>query len=179
MPNGVRFHRARPIVPAIGGIESVPDMLEHVAMCLPELEALIVWESALRTRIIGIRELHRIRWTSRAARRLAAMASDKSDSLLETIVLHGLRGLGLRVEQQVALLGHRVDFLVEGRLIVQTDGFGVHTGRQRQLDIEHDARLMLEGRTVLRFAYPDVIGRWPHVVEMILRHLALGTAAIA
>jgi len=152
-------------------------MLEHVARCLPELEALIVWESALRKNLVSRRELGRIAWPSRVGRRLAAAASDKSDSLLETIVLHRLRALGVRVEQQVRLLGHRVDFLVEGRLVVQTDGFGVHTGQQRRLDIEHDARLMLEGYVVLRFAYADVIERWEHVAELIVRHLATGTAA--
>lgn len=172
MPPGVRLHRSAPIVPARGGVESVPDMLAHVARCLPELEALVVWESALHHRLVSRRQLERIRWRGPVPRRLASIASDQSESVLETLALHRLRALGLPVRQQVLLRGHRVDLLIDDRLVVQVDGFQFHTAGQRRADIEHDALLELDGRRVLRFAYGDVVERWPHVEAMVIATLA-------
>jgi very-short-patch-repair endonuclease len=146
-------------------------MLAHVADCLPRLEALIVWESAIHSGLASLAQLRGVVWTRDRPRRLALEASAQSDSLLETLMLHRLRALGLAVRQQVHLLGHRVDFVVGDRLVVQVDGFQHHTGAQRQSDTEHDARLMLEGYRVLRFGYRDVVDRWAHVEDLILDSL--------
>ena len=171
VPSDVRAHRSRPLVPARGGVESVPDMLAHVAVCLPRLEAFVVWESALDRHLLTGHEVSMIRWP-RVARPFAREASRLSGSLIETLVLHRLRPLGLEVHQQVRLRGHAVDFLVNGRLVVQVDGFRFHTAAQRRRDIEHDALLGFDGHSVLRFAYGDVVERWDHVEGVILRTLA-------
>ncbi len=154
-------------------------MLEHVAECLPELEALIVWESAIRHRLVTLPELRRIAWPRLAAARLARVASAESDSLLETIAFHRLLALRIPVRQQVHLRGHRVDLLLGRRLVVQVDGFRFHTAAQRRRDIEHDGLLGLDGYTVLRFAYGDIVDRWDHVEDLILRHFVLSSAARA
>ena len=172
IPPGVRLHRARPFAPARGGVESVPDMLMHVAQCLPRLEALIVWESAVRAGLVTVRQLHGIPWRSLASRDLAARVSADSDSLLETLMLHRLRALGLVVVQQVRILGHRVDFVIGDRLGVQLDGLQFHQAVQRQRDVEQDGLLALEGYRVLRFGYGDVVDRWAHVEELVLATLA-------
>src|SRR5690606_36523328 len=126
--SGLRWHRGRLLGPRIPHalVVSEVDALAHVAACLPRIEALIVWESALRHGRASRTGLQRVNWTGRQARRLAAEASSSSDSLLETIALHGLRDRGLPVRQQVKLLGHRVDFLVGTSLVLQTDGFEYH-----------------------------------------------------
>lgn len=171
-----RVHRSRPIAPAVGGLESVPDMLAHVSTCLPRLEALIVWESALNRELISPRQLQRIAWRTPRDRRLAEDASPLSDSLLETLALHRLQQLGLGLAQQVRLRGRPVDFLIEERLVVQVDGYQFHSAGQRRADIEHDALLGLDGYPVLRFGYGDVVDRWPHVQQLVIDHLSLPTS---
>lgn len=170
-----RFHTSAPIA-ACGEplLESVPDMLEHLAVCLPAREAFIVWESALRRRLIGRYELSRIPWRRTASRRLAARAGAESDSLLESLLAWELHELGIPFVQQAPLLGQPVDFLVDGRLVVQTDGYEFHRdAQQRRRDIEHDARLMLESVPVIRRDYVHIVHRMPETRDLLLRRLAL------
>ncbi len=133
-------------------------MLSRVAECLPETEALVVWESALHARRIRLDELQRIAWPGTRQRRLAALASDRSASVLETLFACQLRGLGIPYRQQVRLLGRPVDFLVGAHLVVQLDGFAHHQAGQRRSDIAFDAELQLRGERVLRFDYAQVVG---------------------
>jgi len=172
VPPGLRLHRSQPLAPAREGLESIADMLAHVAECLPSLEALIVWESAVHAGLISIDALRRIRFRRAAARRVAAAASPSSESLLETICLHRLRAIGVEARQQVRLRGHRVDLLVGERLVLQVDGFQHHLAGQRRQDIEHDALLGLDGYRVLRFAYGDVVDRWDHVEALVTATMA-------
>lgn len=170
---GVRLHRARLLAPARDLAVSSIDMLAHVATCLPRVDALVIWESALRKRLISPAELTRIPWPSRAGRELASAASAQSDSVLETVLLHALRELGIPVRQQVRLAGHRVDFLVGERLVIQTDGFEHHSDPvQRRSDLEHDARLMLDGFHVIRLTYHDVIEQLSRTLDLIGRAIA-------
>lgn len=178
LPDGFRAHRSAPLEPAPRGgrLESVPDLLAHVATCLPREEALIVWESALHRRLVTAWQLGRIRWRGPAVRAIAGAASPRSESLLETLVLHRLRGAGLDVEQQVRLLGHRVDFLVGARLVVQTDGYAHHSDAvQRGSDIEHDARLLLDGHPVIRLDFRDVVSDWDRAEARILRAVTVSS----
>lgn len=168
-----RVHRSRPHSPSPpGGAESVPDMLAHVAACLPTLEALIVFESALDKGLITLSAMRRIRWRSPAARRIAAAASDRSESILETILMHRLAAAGILGTQQARVLGHRVDLLVAGRLVLQADGFEHHRAADRRRDLEHDARLQLAGFMVLRFDYVQLVYGWPSVLETVRTALA-------
>ena len=176
---GTRWHRGRLLGPRIPHalVVSEVDALAHVAECLPRIEALIVWESALRRGRASPTGLQRVAWTGRQARRLAAEASSRSDSLLETIALHRMRDLGLPLQQQVKLLGHHVDFLLGERLVIQTDGFEYHSDpRQRAADLRHDARLMLAGYRVLRFTYADIVHHWDRTIGIILAAVAQGLA---
>jgi len=152
---GIRWHRSRPILPSgyADLVESIPDMLSHVAQCLSEAEALIVWESALRRSLVQRELLGRIAWPGPRQRRLARVASDRSDSLLA----HQLRASGVRYRQQARILGRPVDFLVGERLIVQLDGLEYHQAAQRRSDIAFDAELKLRGRHVLRFDYVQTV----------------------
>src|SRR5690606_24951721 len=110
----LRHHTSTPLATAREPLlESVPDMLEHVGGCLPAREAFVVWESALRARLIGAQELSRIPWRRVASRRLAERAGAKSDSLLESLIAWELRELDIPYVQQAAVHGHRVDFLID------------------------------------------------------------------
>jgi very-short-patch-repair endonuclease len=96
-----------------------------------------------------------------------------SDSGLETIFLTRLRWMRIRILFQTWIAGHRVDFLLGERLVVQIDG-GHHVGAQRTSDIAHDAALTLLGYHVIRLGYEQIVSDWPAVQDLIMRAVAQG-----
>jgi len=82
-----------------------------------------------------------------------------------------LRWVRVRILHQVWVAGHRVDFLIGKRLVVQIDG-GHHVGAQRDADVAHDAALMLRGYHVLRFSYGQIVEDWPAVQSVVMRAIA-------
>ena len=158
----VATHRCEPVEP-------LPNILAQVAACQPLERALVVWESAVRTRRIGLEVLRRLPMRGPRARSLLDACSELSDSGIETIPALRLRRIGIPVRQQVAILGHLVDGLIGDRLVYQIDGFAHHrTAAQRRRDIAHDRRLALAGFTVLRFDYAQIMFDWP-AVELEIR----------
>lgn len=107
------------------------------------------------------------------ARRVADAASPFSDSGLETLIPVRLRWMGVRIVAQAWIAGHRVDFLIGERLVLQIDG-ATHVGPQRKEDNRHDATLMLLGFHVIRVGYRDVVDGWPAVQDLIMRADAQG-----
>jgi len=169
------LHRDRPLAPSARHalVAPLPDLLSHVAVCLPHEEALAVWEGAVRSGRATAPQLRRIPWRRTRARALASVVGDRSDSILETLVASRLRGLGIAHVQQARLLGHAVDFLIGDRLVLQVDGFAHHSdARQRHSDVEHDARLLLEGYVVLRVTYRHVVHEWEALVARLQLALA-------
>ncbi|MFN3948274.1 DUF559 domain-containing protein [Microbacterium sp.] len=167
-------HWQRAIVPRHPDLlqDGIENVLMTVAACRPYEEALAVWESALNKDLVDRRMLERLPWTGQA-RRLAREATAWADSGLETSFITRLRWLRLPIRPQVWVEGHRVDFLIGDRLVVQIDG-GHHVGAQRTDDIRHDAALMLLGYHVIRISYEQVMNRWPEVQERVMQAVAQG-----
>jgi very-short-patch-repair endonuclease len=156
-------------------VEPLPSVLSHVAGCLPHAEALVVWESAVRRGIVTPGGIRRIAWHHPSARELSKEVTGLSDSLIETLAVDALRHAGIAVRQQVNLLGHRVDALVGDRLVLQFDGHAFHAGPgERRRDAEHDARLMFDGFSVLRFTYAHVVGDIDFVVRTVAQAMEQG-----
>src|SRR5690606_19598802 len=129
--------------------------------------ALAVWESALRQRLTTPAELERVRWRSEAPETIAALASCLSDSGLESHFLELMRSIGIPVRQQVWIDGRPVDILIGDSLVVQIDGFAHHQAKDRRRDIRADARLVLQGCTVLRFDYQQVLFDGQYVQDTV------------
>ncbi|QEW01754.1 endonuclease domain-containing protein [Microbacterium lushaniae] len=167
-------HRAAPLVPRPPEhlTDPIENVLALVADCQPFEPALAVWESALRQGIVDSAVLARLPLRA-TARELLREAVPYSDSGLESFVPRRLRWLRVRIVPQAWIHGHRVDFLIGERLILQIDG-GTHVGAQREADIRHDAELMLRGYHVIRVGYAQVVGDWPGVQDVIMRAVAQG-----
>lgn len=153
-------------------VDPIENVLGLVAACVPFEDALAVWDSALNKRLVELHALQKYAWRG-AARQVLAAATPYSDSGLETIVPQRLRFLGVRITRQVWISGHRVDFLIGARLVLQIDG-GHHVGAQRTSDIRHDAQLLLLGYHVIRVGYTQVIDDWAAVQDTIMRAVAQG-----
>lgn len=165
-------HWHRPLVPRHPDLleDPIENVLAVVAECQPHEPALAIWESALRKGLIDRQALLRMELPCRA-RELLAVASPFSDSGLETFIPGRLSWLGLRIVPQAWIAGHKVDFLIGDRLVLQIDG-AHHVGLQRTQDIEHDAQLMLLGYHVIRVGYDQIMNDWVSVQDVIMRAIA-------
>ena len=146
--------------------DSLENALVLIAGCQTHENALATWESALKKNVVDIGALQRAPLPP-AARALLAEARPFADAGTETIFFTRLRWLNLPILPQAWLLGHRVDFLIGDRLVVQIDG-GHHVGEQRTRDIRHDAQLKLHGYHVIRIGYDQLMNHWPEVQRVIM-----------
>lgn len=174
VPDRATVHWVRPPVPRLRDalVDSLENVLVIVAYCQPFEAALTVWDSALQQGRITKAEIARLP-LGPAARAVLDASREYTDSGIETLFRVRLRWLRLRILHQIWILGHRVDFLIGERLVVQADG-GHHVGAQRASDLAHDAALMLQGYHVLRFTYAQIIDDWPAVQDVIMRAVAQG-----
>ncbi|MFT4214563.1 MAG: DUF559 domain-containing protein [Microbacterium sp.] len=173
-PPRATVHWARPIVPRMPDalVDPLENVLAQVATCQPFESALTIWDSALQQGLVSLDRLRQLPFGP-AARLVRDAAHPFSDSGLETIFRTRLRWMRVRILSQIWIAGHRVDFLIGERLVVQLDG-GHHVGAQRADDIAHDAELMMRGYHVLRFTYGQIIDHWPDVQAQIMAAVARG-----
>ena len=174
VPAHVVVHWSKPIVPRPPGavVDELVNVLSVVAQCQLFETALVIWESAMNRRLIDSARLRGLDLPA-TARAVLASARPFADSGLETIFIHRLRWLGLRMLPQAWIIDRRVDLLIGDRLVIQIDG-ATHAGQQRTKDIAHDAQLMLHGYRVLRFSYEQVMERWHEVQALIMEAVAQG-----
>jgi very-short-patch-repair endonuclease len=107
----------------------------------------------------------------------ASRESKPTRSLLERRFLRLCRRHGLPEPEVNVYVGpHEVDFLWRHRsLIVETDGYEGHRGRQAfEDDRAKDAELRVLGFTVVRFTYRQLTERWAWVEETVRALLASG-----
>ncbi len=167
-------HWARPLVSRSPDalVDPLPNVLGYVAQCLPFEHALATWESALNKGKTDLQAMAALP-LGPAARRVLQHCTPFSDSGLETVFKIRIRWLGAPIRAQVWLHGHRVDFLIGDRLVVQIDG-KQHEGAQKVSDLKHDADLRLRGYCVIRVSYSQVMHDWPAVQEAIMLAFAEG-----
>ncbi len=168
-------HRRRsvavhPRLPLVGLV----DVLVHVLQCRPEEESVAVVECALlRHDLRGSLEGRLQGRRNGKARAALAKVECTADSAIEVVARLLLRGAGLDVRPQVQIQGvGRVDFLVEGFLIVEIDGAAYHSDRQAfRRDRLRDNTAVIEGYTVLRFTFEDVVLQPEGLLVVVLRAL--------
>ena len=107
------------------------------------------------------------------ARWLVDIARPDADSGLESLVRVRLHVLGILLECQVVIEGvGRVDFVPEGRLLLEVDGKRNHEGTaQRHKDLARDAAASRRRFETLRFDYAQVVHAWPTVQAAIVAAL--------
>ncbi len=167
-------HWAEPIVPRAPDalVDPIENVLALTAACLAFEEALAIWESALERGLVSLPALRRLPFRGRA-REVLGSASPFSGSGLESFIPPRLAWLRVPIVPQAWIAGHRVDFLIGDRLVLQIDG-GTHIGAQRDGDNAHDAELLLLGYHVVRVGYAQVVHRWHVVQDTIARAVAQG-----
>lgn len=116
-------------------VAAPPPLLDTVVQslrCLPELEGLMIAESAVVLKGLPLSALRqRLAGRSDAReRRIAAAIVPQSQSAIECMARFLLRRAGFHVESQVNIpgMGH-LDLMVDGRLGIEADGAGFHMDR--------------------------------------------------
>ncbi|WP_028279876.1 DUF559 domain-containing protein [Arthrobacter sp. H5] len=155
-------HRRRTVpvhkdLPLVGLV----DVLIHALHCLPPVEAAVMVECALR-RGETVRSflLERLQGDRNGKARAALeLVTGCAESTLEVVARILFRGAGFHVDTQVYIDGvGRVDFLLEGFLVVEVDGDKHHSDRKaRQTDQRRNNMTIIGGYLVLRYRYADIV----------------------
>lgn len=145
-------------LPALG----LADVLLHALHCLPELEALVMVQSAVGRGDIALDFLYgrcQGRRNGRA-RSVLDLVIPRADSVLEVLANVHFARAGLRLRRHVYIAGvGEVDFLVEECLVVETDGSTHFEPKSVKRDQRRNNQSIIGGYLVLRYYYDDVIHR--------------------
>lgn len=165
--HGACLHPAHPYLPVAG----VADVLLHAIRCLPELEALVMVQSAVSQALLSVPFLADKLNGNRngKARELLDLVLPRADSLLEVLAHTHFTRAGLRVRMHVDVPGvGEVDCLVNECLIVELDG-GTHLEpRQARKDQYRNNAGMRGGLLSLRYYYADVVHHPQRMVDEVL-----------
>ncbi|MFK4761615.1 DUF559 domain-containing protein [Microbacterium sp. ZW T5_45] len=153
----------------------VETALLHLRVCGGDEAFFAAYESAWRQQKLSAAARKRIRGAlPRTARWLIDLARSDADSGLESLLRLRLLLLGLTMRSQVDIRGvGRVDFVIDGRLILEADGEANHrSSSHRHRDRMRDAAASVQGFETLRFDYAQIVYDWPLVQRAILAALA-------
>lgn len=175
-------HRSRSVpvhsyLPLVGLV----DVLVHALHCLPRRDAAVIVESALRRgETVPAFLLERLQGRRNGeARGALSIVTGSAESALEVVTRLMLIDAGYHVQCQVRIEGvGRVDFLVEGVLVVEVDGDAYHSSRrERTRDRRRNNTATAQGYSVLRFGYEDIIYHPDKVLAQVGAVLAGRTTA--
>lgn len=178
IPATVRVHRRqlhRTPHPRALSVE-ILDALHDAVTCQDPRAAIATLDSALHLGVLHVDDLDELfAGLPRRYRRLRRLIDARAESGPETFVRLMLRGLGCRFEPQVVIVGvGRVDFLVDGWLIVECDSAQFHAGwAEQRNDRRRDAEAASQGYLVLRLIAEDIMWR-PEAVLAALRGALAG-----
>jgi very-short-patch-repair endonuclease len=151
-------------------VAGLADVLLHALRCLPELEALVMVQSATGTGQISVSFLRKKLIGNRngRARAVLDLLIPRADSVLEVLAHTHFVRAGLNVRMHVDLPGvGEVDCLVEECLVVELDGSSHFEPRQIKKDQRRNKAGMLGGHLTLRYFYDDVVHQPKAMVEEI------------
>lgn len=168
---GAVIHRGSVVPPDLPWpVAGLTDTLLHALRCLPEVEAAVMVESALkqgRTTLPYLRD--RLPGNRNgAARRVLELVDGTSESPIEVVARLMFRAAGIHTETQVELPGIGiVDFLLEGFLIVELDGNTHLEPAQVKKDRRRNNASTLDGYAVLRYGYQDVVYNPQKIIDEV------------
>ena len=146
----IRFD-GHPMLP----VAAIEDVVLHAVVCLAPPASTAIATSAMRLHGVPL-ELLKCQLTgdrSGPALKALHLLDLRAESIVEVDAQHLFRSNGIGYDAQVYLPGiGRVDFLIEGFLIVEVDGFAFHSSREAlRRDLGRNNASTLGGYAVLRY----------------------------
>ena len=148
------------------------EAIDASTTCLSPEQQLVLVDAALRNGGLLRTELSHFEKTPQRRKTwLIRYADDRAESPIETLARLAMRRAGLTVESQVQIQGvGRVDFLVEGRVIVEADGRSFHSDAiSFASDRRRDRAAAALGLPVLRFTYAEIMADAYAVAQEVQR----------
>lgn len=168
------LHRSR-THDSYGRVVSAARAIDMAASCVTPLEQLVMLDHALALRKVARSQIAGFDHTPLPVRRwLQSEANQLSGSVPETCARVALRAAGLDLRIQAPFGDGRFgDFLVNGCLFVEVDGYEFHSDpKQFAEDRARDRYLISLGFRVLRFTYADAVHHPDRLVADVLAALA-------
>ena len=141
-------------------VAGLADVVLHALRCLPENDALVITEAALKSGRVEkeFLALHLEGRRNGKARRRLERTDGRPDSAPEVVVREMLRHAGLDFAHRVRIAGiGEVDFLIDGWLILEFDGAAFHMDRKSfRRDLRRNNAGVVRSYATLRFTYEDV-----------------------
>lgn len=181
---GTRMHRATLAPEDVHDRMPVTGLMRTLSDCARSLilvEAVVILDSALRQGLATMADLRLMAKTATGPgaaklRQAVAHVDELSGSALESGLRPLLDILGVEYRSQVWIedVG-RVDFLVEGWLIIEPDGFQFHSDRRSYRDDRRRGNAAVaQGLTQLRYSWEDVSFGRVGMLRQIAAVVALG-----
>jgi very-short-patch-repair endonuclease len=167
-----------PLLDPAGGDETIvgiEDALAQVIRCQPTALAVASLDNALHLGLVDRQIVAAVLdQLPRSYRRLGRMLDSRSEAGQESVLRLLLDSVGLRYEVQVEIPGvGRVDFVVEGVLVLEADSRLAHHGWDAHIrDRGRDLALARRGFMSLRPAYQHTMQNPNLVIAAVLRLLA-------
>lgn len=159
-PKGVRYHWRRSTAPRESAVTDLVEALVQAVRCQTPRDAVATLDSAWHLGHVDERDIADIfvRLPHRFSV-LRGLLDRRSESGIESLVRLVLRSIGCHVELQVRIKGvGRVDFLVDGWLIVECDSQQFHGDWQTvKRDRRRDLAAVERGFVPIRLLAEDVL----------------------
>lgn len=133
--------------------------IDQAGWCTSPIGQVAMLDAAIARGLLAREDAERLTVGSVRRREwIARQVDPRAESILESVSRCAMRIAGLDVAPQV-WFGRttRVDFVVEGKVVVETDGSQHSDARAVAYDRTRDRGLVLEGLPVMRFGYPEVM----------------------
>lgn len=162
LPGGTIVHwRAMTEEPMNEHAVAIQDAAIHAVLCQKPRDAIATIDSLLHLRLLSADEVDAVfRHLPARLRILRRLIDGSAESGPESLMRLILRTLPVRIRTQVRIreVG-RVDFLIDGWLIVECDGRRFHAGWDSQVrDRRRDVEAAAQGYVTLRFTAADILG---------------------
>ncbi|MFJ4266022.1 DUF559 domain-containing protein [Paenarthrobacter nicotinovorans] len=152
-------------------VAGVGDVLLHAMRCLPELESLVMVQSAVSQALLTTEFLEKKMGGNRngKARAILNLVLPRADSLLEVLAHTHFTRAGLRVKMHADIpkVGE-VDCLIEDCVIVELDGGTHFKPKQVKKDWYRSNAALRSGFMSLHYYYEDVVYRPQKMVDEVL-----------
>jgi very-short-patch-repair endonuclease len=154
------------------------DVLLHALRCRPLFDAAVMVESAVRRGDIALSFLfeHLTGDRNGKARTALLQVTGCAESPIEVVARLLFVAADFHVETQVYIEGvGRVDFLLDGFLVVEIDGAAYHSDRKAlRRDHRRNNTTLLNGYLILRYGYEDVMFEQEAMLDQIRLALRRG-----
>ena len=156
--------------PAGRHLVAIVDSVRVLIRCRPEREAVATLDSLLRMGLITMPQVREaVASLPARCRRILALLDPRAESGPESLMRLILCDLGVEFSLQVKIVGvGRVDFVVDGFLIIECDSKAFHQGweKQRQ-DRMRDLAAAAQGYFTLRVLAEDLLYRPQRVADAV------------